>query len=112
MVTEILGKARKISEIENRKSQIADRLPPRRSSIFTSFQFRVSNIAGWALVLLGSMSLLGAEEPVLQPPSGSATEARPTKTASQPGAADYVVSPDDLLEVNVFDVSEFSRTYR
>lgn len=67
---------------------------------------------GWALVLLGSMSLLGAQEPVPQPASGSATEARPAKTASQPGAADYVISPDDLLEVTVFDVSEFSRTYR
>jgi len=71
-------------------------------------------LAGWLLVLLGAMSLAGGEEPPSQA-SGLATEARSepgAKTLAQPQAADYVISPDDLLEVNVFDVSEFCRTYR
>jgi polysaccharide export outer membrane protein len=61
------------------------------------------------------MSLLGGEQPAPQPASGLATEAQSgpeAKTIAQPHRADYVISPDDLLEVSVFDVSEFSRTYR
>lgn len=72
-------------------------------------------LAGWALVLLGAMSSLAGEEPGPRPTSGSANEVGTvagTKTTAQPVAADYVISPDDLLEVNVFDVPEFCRTYR
>ena len=61
------------------------------------------------------MSLPGGEEAAAQPASGLAVEAETeprAKTTSQPGAADYIISPDDLLEVNVFDVGEFSRMYR
>jgi polysaccharide biosynthesis/export protein len=71
-------------------------------------------LAAWAVMLLSALSLMAGEEP---PPlaSGLATQARTEpaeKTIAQPAAADYVISADDLLEVNVFDVSEFSRTYR
>jgi polysaccharide biosynthesis/export protein len=72
-------------------------------------------LAELTLLLLGTMSLLGGEEPVPQAVSGLTTEARSdprAKTAGPPAAADYVISPDDLLEVNVFDVSEFCHTYR
>jgi polysaccharide export outer membrane protein len=66
-------------------------------------------------LLLSTVGLLGGEEGAPQLASGLASEA-PTepgaKTIRHSGAADYVISADDLLEVNVFDVPEFSRTYR
>jgi len=72
-----------------------------------------ASVASWALALLGTVNLLGGEEPA--PPSDLATAARNEATAraiAQPGVADYVISPDDLLEVNVFDVSELCHVYR
>jgi polysaccharide biosynthesis/export protein len=60
------------------------------------------------------VSLLG-EEAAPQRVSGFETEARTepgAKTIARPGAPDYIISPDDLLDVNVFDVPEFSRLYR
>jgi polysaccharide biosynthesis/export protein len=40
------------------------------------------------------------------PPSGNHVETR------QPAPSDYVISPDDLLDIGVFDVPEMSRRYR
>ena len=84
----------------------------------TRRRFGISSAAlllGWTVVLLSTVNLLGGEEPAPQPASGLVTEARTepgAKSIAQPGAADYVISADDLLDVNVFDVSEFCRTYR
>ena len=61
------------------------------------------------------MGLLGGEEGAPQLASGLASEVRTepgATTIRHSGAPDYVISADDLLEVNVFDVPEFSRTYR
>lgn len=60
-------------------------------------------------------SLRGKEPPRLPTGSGSVTAGgmvvAPAAAASRPGS-DYVISPDDVLDVFVFDVPEFSRPYR
>ena len=66
-------------------------------------------------MLLSTVGLLGGEEGAPQLASGLASEVRTepgATTIRHSGAPDYVISADDLLEVNVFDVPEFSRTYR
>jgi polysaccharide biosynthesis/export protein len=122
MGTEILGKAQGISGVENRSSASAApklHLHEFRVSSFqfpvASFRFPATNTAGCAVLLLATVGLLGGQEPAPQLASGLASEARTgpgAESIARRGAADYVISADDLLEVSVFDVPEFSRTYR
>ncbi len=47
-----------------------------------------------------------------EPPSGALPPRETQIGTTQPGPRDYVISPDDLLDITVFDVPEMSRRYR
>lgn len=80
----------------------------------------VGKAARWGLVvlLLAGLTPLWAQQPTPAPatPSPAATKGKDALAAraggTQSTAEDYLVSPEDLLDVQVMDVQEVSRTYR
>ncbi len=73
---------------------------------------------GLGVYFLAAMTLAAAQDansvaptatPDLDKPAAAATPAAPTRNAD---VAEYTVSPEDLLDINVMDVPEVSRTYR
>lgn len=67
-----------------------------------------------AAALWCGLSLLRGQDPAPPPASNSAPLEMHTKPASifQPSAHDYAISPDDLLDIHLFEIAEMSRTYR
>lgn len=72
--------------------------------------------AGLAVYLLAGITMAWAQQPGNAKPS-----AKPVNEATTPAASsderkvpisDYTVSPEDLLEIQIMDVPEVSRTYR
>src|SRR5580658_9543601 len=73
--------------------------------------------AGLGVYFLAAMTLAAGQNanpvapaatPDADKPSAAATASAPTRSAD---IAEYTVSPEDLLEINVMDVPEVSRTY-
>ncbi len=67
-----------------------------------------------AAAMFGVLALLRGQDPAPAPsPDASLLESR-LKSGSifPPSSPDYVISPDDLLDVSVFDVPEISRAYQ
>lgn len=65
--------------------------------------------------LLANVNLVGGPSRVQAqqaPGSASISDSNDEARHSTPAPADYVISPDDLLDIFVFDVPEISRTYR
>ena len=72
---------------------------------------------GFTVLVLTSLSSVWAEEGTVFPAfqaAGSKEVAAPASTSAALGttSSDYIVSPEDLLDVFVMDVPEVSRTYR
>src|SRR5579862_821527 len=68
-------------------------------------------------ILLGMVTAWGQQEvkaPVVQQALASSNSSltSPTTDTSKAAVTDYTVSPEDLLEIEVMDVPEVSRTYR
>jgi polysaccharide export outer membrane protein len=69
-------------------------------------------------LLLTSATLAEAQQQPVVPaaqPAVATSDTRPasaSSNASNPSLGDYVVSPEDVLDVNVMDVPEVSRVYR
>jgi polysaccharide export outer membrane protein len=66
------------------------------------------------LGVFGALGWLWAQEPIPPPspgPGAPQTRLLPSPVL-QAGTQDYVISPDDILEVTVFDVPQMSRQYR
>ena len=77
-----------------------------------------AGVAGLILILFASLTVAGAQQTAgtpAPPPGGTASQANSTAAPNAiPGTetGDYIVSPEDLLEVNVMDVPEVTRAYR
>ena len=73
---------------------------------------------GLAIFILSSFASAGAQQPSAAPVMPSGANSKPTATALAISDArkapvnDYTVSPEDLLDINVMDVPEVTRTYR
>ena len=73
---------------------------------------------GGAVFLAASLSSIWAQQPPTAPASPAETSAKTVSPAVQPTTgimaetSEYLVSPEDLLDINVLDVPEVSRTYR
>jgi polysaccharide export outer membrane protein len=74
-------------------------------------------LLGLAAFLVAGLATLGAQQQTLTPAMSPAVTkgsespaARPT--AAQAAEGDYIVSPEDLLDIQIMDVQEISRTYR
>jgi polysaccharide export outer membrane protein len=66
------------------------------------------------MILTSTLGVLCAQDPVSLPDT-EPTQSNPrTNTFSlhQPATQDYIISPDDVLDIYVLDVTELSRTYR
>jgi polysaccharide export outer membrane protein len=73
---------------------------------------------GFAIFFLTSLTLAWAQQGTAPPALQSVVASKETSPTGAPPRAqkkpfsDYTVSPEDLLEVNVMDVPEVTRTYR
>lgn len=66
------------------------------------------------VILTSTLGVLCAQDQVSPPksdPTPSNLSAKPVSQL-QPTAQDYIISPDDVLDIYVLDVTELSRTYR
>jgi polysaccharide biosynthesis/export protein len=78
-------------------------------SIYTAFRLLGVTLAAALIIALAGIRSLAAQQPPSSaaiPPDGIRAGARP------PTPSDYVISPDDLLDITVFDVPEMSHHYR
>src|SRR5579859_522779 len=67
-----------------------------------------------AVILTSTLGILFAQDLVSSPNTGP-TQSNPKLTRVslfQPAAQDYIISPDDVLDIYVLDVAELSRIYR
>lgn len=67
-----------------------------------------------AVILTCSLGILCAQDQV-SAPHNEPTQSNPRTNATsqrQPVTQDYIISPDDVLDIYVLDVAELSRTYR
>lgn len=66
-----------------------------------------------AVVMLGTIRALPGQGPAPRDPTTlSPTSLSKSASRVQPSIEEYVISPDDLLDISVFDVPEISRQYR
>lgn len=68
----------------------------------------------WGMILMSTLGVLRAQDQVSAPNNEPANTNSRTNLASprQAVAQDYIISPDDVLDIYVLDVAELSRTYR
>ena len=67
-----------------------------------------------AVILTSGLGILCAQDQVSSPNTGpTQSNPKPTRVSLfQPAAQDYIISPDDVLDIYVLDVAELSRSYR
>jgi polysaccharide biosynthesis/export protein len=62
--------------------------------------------------LVLGLTLIGRLEAQNGKVSGSATNPDPTQVAAYSASEDYIIGPDDILNIYILDVAELSRDYR
>ena len=84
-----------------------------KSSGFRNNPPKLSRVLFIAAILLGTTTVLFAQD-VVSPGSTDTNRATPPATSVAPpkvNVEDYIISPDDELEIYVLDVTELSRIY-
>jgi polysaccharide export outer membrane protein len=87
-----------------------------RSIVWESRKIAMRSVLGLIFFLLASLTGLGAQQGKPASALASAVAPKPVSSsassASKAPISDYTVSPEDLLDVNILDAQEVSRTYR